>query len=77
MPRFFLMRLTNAGTLTPVAGVPGEETLEAVEKNIVGRNIRQSDSPLVILEVISTVKIETKLTIDRLPAISRAKHGLA
>lgn len=73
--RFFLMRLSSDGKLTGVVGIPGQPTKEALEDLIRTKHFRREGNPLVMLEMVSNVKVETVTNVEMLPVETRRKAG--
>lgn len=73
--KFHIMRLTDKGTLSPIAGIRGQDTVADLEGVIRGSHLRDTGNPIVIVEIVSTVKIETHINIQNLAPETLKKAG--
>lgn len=73
--KFHLMRLSLDGRLAPIAGIRGHDTIDGLEERIKGTTLRDTGNPLVIVEIVSTVKIETHINVQPLPKETMRKAG--
>lgn len=73
--RYHLMRLSPEGKLSLVVGMTGKKTIAELEGAIREKHFRKEGNPLVMVEVISEVRVETVTNIEVLSMETRRKAG--